>query len=90
MESAASGIIAGINAAARLNGIIPLVLPEFTMIGALLSYICNPAVTDFQPMGANFGIIPPLDPHIRDKRERYAALSKRSLSWFDKNFKRGE
>ncbi len=90
MESAASGIIAGINAAARLNGKIPLVLPEFTMIGALLSYICNPAVTDFQPMGANFGIIPPLDPHIRDKRERYAALSDRSLDWFDKNFKRGE
>ena len=90
MESAASGIIAGINAAARLNGKIPLVLPEFTMIGALLSYICNPAVTDFQPMGANFGIIPPIDPHIRDKRERYAALSERSLEWFNKNFKRGE
>lgn len=90
MESAASGIIAGINAAARLNGKIPLVLPEFTMIGALLSYICNPAVTDFQPMGANFGIIPPIEPHIRDKRERYAALSDRSLDWFDKNFKRGE
>lgn len=90
MESAASGIIAGINAAARLNGKNPLILPEFTMIGALLSYICNPAVTDFQPMGANFGIIPPLDPHIRDKRERYAALSDRSLDWFDKNFKRGE
>ena len=90
MESAASGIIAGINAAARLNGKNPLILPEFTMIGALLSYICNPAVTDFQPMGANFGIIPPTEPHIRDKRERYAALSKRSLSWFDKNFKRGE
>lgn len=90
MESAASGIIAGINAAARLNGKNPLILPEFTMIGALLSYICNPAVTDFQPMGANFGIIPPTDPHIRDKRERYAALSDRSLDWFDKNFKRGE
>lgn len=90
MESAASGIIAGINAASRLNGEKPLILPEFTMIGALLSYICNPAVTNFQPMGANFGIIPPLEPHIRDKRERYAALSERSLNWFDKNFKRGE
>ena len=90
MESAASGIVAGINAAARLMGKEPLILPDFTMTGALLSYICNPAVTDFQPMGANFGIIQPIEPHIRDKRERYAALSDRSLNWFDKNIKRGE
>lgn len=90
MESAASGIVAGINAAARLCGNEPLILPNFTMMGALLSYVCNPAVTDFQPMGANFGIIPPLEPHIRDKRERYAALANRSLEWFDKNLKRGE
>lgn len=90
MESAASGIVAGINAAAKLDGKEPLILPDFTMTGALLSYICNPAVTDFQPMGANFGIIPPIEPHIRDKRERYAALSYRSLKWFEKNFKRGE
>ena len=90
MESAASGIVAGINAAACLNGKEPLILPDFTMAGALLSYICNPSVTDFQPMGANFGIIPPIEPHIRDKRERYAALSDRSLNWFDKNIKRGE
>ena len=90
MESAASGIIAGINAAARLNGEKPLVLPEFTMIGALLSYICDGSVKDFQPMGANFGILPPLEPHIRDKRERYAALSKRSLDWFCDNIKTEE
>ena len=90
MESAASGIVAGINAAACLNGKEPLILPDFTMTGALLSYICNPSVTDFQPMGANFGIIPTIEPHIRDKRERYAALSDRSLNWFDKNIKRGE
>ena len=90
MESAASGIIAGRNAAAKLNGKEPLVLPDFTMTGALLSYISNPAVTDFQPMGANFGIIPPIEPHIRDKRERYAALSCRSLEWFNENIKIGE
>lgn len=90
MESAASGIIAGINAAAKLNGKEPLVLPDFTMTGALISYISNPAVTDFQPMGANFGIIPPIEPHIRDKRERYAALSCRSLEWFNENIKIGE
>lgn len=90
MESAASGIVAGINAVARLNGNKPLILPDFTMTGALLSYICNSAVTDFQPMGANFGIIPPIEPHIRDKRERYAALSYRSLDWFNENIKIGE
>lgn len=83
MESAASGIIAGINAAARLSGADPLILPVYTMTGALLSYITNPSVEDFQPMGANFGILPPLDTHIRDKRERYSALSARSLEWFD-------
>ena len=82
MESAASGIIAGINAANHLNGEPPLVLPDFTMIGALLNYICDGTVTDFQPMGANFGILPPLVEKIRDKRERYGALSARSLEWF--------
>lgn len=82
MESAASGIVAGINAAAKLKGEKPLILPGFTMIGALLHYICDGSVTDFQPMGANFGILPPLDTHIRDKRERYAALAKRSADWF--------
>ena len=55
------------------------------MIGALLNYICDESVADFQPMGANFGIIPPLENHIRDKRERYAALSARSLDWFRDN-----
>ena len=84
MESAASGIIAGINAAAKINGKEPLILPEFSMIGALLNYICDETVKDFQPMGANFGILPPLETKIRDKRERYAALAERSLKWFEK------
>ena len=83
MESASSGIIAGINAVKRLCGEKPLILPEFTMIGALLNYICDETVVDFQPMGANFGIIPPLKNHIRDKRERYMALADRSLQYFN-------
>ena len=82
MESAASGIIAGLNAVARINETEPVILPKFTMIGALLGYITDESVVNFQPMGANFGIIPELTPHIRDKRERYMALSLRSLSWF--------
>ena len=85
MESAASGIIAGINAANLLKKREAVILPNFTMIGALLGYICDDTVIDFQPMGANFGIIPPLENHIRDKRERYGALAKRSLKWFDQN-----
>lgn len=84
MESAASGIVAGLNAAARITGEEPLILPNFTMTGALLSYITNPGTADFQPMGANFGIIPPLETHIRDKRERYAELARRSLAAFDR------
>lgn len=87
MESAACGIIAGMNAANFAFGEKPIILPEFTMIGALLNYITDETVSDFQPMGANFGILPELKHHIRDKRERYSCLSNRSLSWFDENIK---
>ena len=83
MESAASGIVAGINAVRHLKNEQPLILPKFTMIGALLQFITDETVEKFQPMGANFGIIPPLETHIRDKKERYAALSSRALSYFE-------
>lgn len=85
MESAASGILAGINAVRLLKNQETLILPRFSMIGALLNYICDQSVSNFQPMGANFGILPSLDTHIKDKKERYAALANRSLAWFDKN-----
>ncbi len=83
MESAASGIIAGINAVNKLQGKSQFILPKFTMIGALLDYITDETVSNFQPMGANFGILPSLDVHIRDKKERYAALANRSLDYFE-------
>lgn len=79
MESAASGIMAGINAVRRAEGEEPLVLSEYNMIGALSQYISDESVTNFQPMGANFGILPPIEPKIRDKRERYTALANRAL-----------
>lgn len=79
MESAASGIMAGINAVRRADGEEPLVLSEYNMIGALSQYISDESVTNFQPMGANFGILPPIEPKIRDKRERYMALANRAL-----------
>lgn len=79
MESAASGIMAGINMARKLQGENTLILPETTMIGALSRYISDPTVTDFQPMGANFGVLPAIEPKIRDKKERYTALAKRGM-----------
>ena len=79
MESAASGILAGKNAVRLALGKKPLVLPKTTMMGALADYISDESVSDFQPMGANFGVLPPIEPKIRDKRERYAALAQRSL-----------
>lgn len=79
MESAASGIMAGKNAVLRANEKDTFVLDECTMIGALSRYISDGSVKNFQPMGANFGIFPPIEPKIRDKRERYMALAQRSL-----------
>lgn len=79
MESASSGILAGINALAFLEGREAFVLPQTTMMGALTDYITDDTVKDFQPMGANFGIIPPLPEKIRDKKLRYAALSERAV-----------
>ena len=80
MESAASGIMAGINMARRLQGKKTLVLPETTMIGALSRYISDPTVANFQPMGANFGVLPAIEPKIRDKKERYTALAQRGMT----------
>lgn len=80
MESASSGILAGINAARNIKGEAPLILKNTTMMGALAEYISSSPSKDFQPMGANFGVLPPLNEKIRDKRERYAALSARGLN----------
>ena len=79
MESAGSGILAGINASRRLRGQAPLLLPRETMLGALAAYISDPSVENFQPMGANFGVLPPLEHPIREKKARYEALSNRAL-----------
>ncbi len=78
-ESAASGIVAGINAARFALGEKPLILPEATMLGALINYITDESVSNFQPMGANMGILPPLEKKIRHKDERYAALAARAV-----------
>ena len=83
MESASSGLLAGINAVRRLKGQQTVILPRETMTGALADYISNSVSKDFQPMGANLGILPELSVHIRDKKERAAAYSQRGLAALD-------
>lgn len=80
MESAASGLMAGINLSKRLKGEETVILPEDTMIGALSRYISDESVKNFQPMGANFGVLPPLPEKIRDKQERYMKLAERGMN----------
>ena len=84
MESASSGIMAGINMSRLLKNEPAIILPDFTMIGALSRYISDPAVKDFQPMGANFGVLPPLETKIRDKTLRYEKLAQRSMEYMRK------
>lgn len=79
-ESAATGILAGINAARLAGGEEPLILPPETMLGALVGYITDESVDSFQPMGANMGILPPLEKKIHHKDERYAALAQRAIA----------
>ncbi len=84
MESASAGIMAGINACRVLEGKSMLTLPNDTMIGALSAYISDPTVKKFQPMGANFGVLPELENRPRDKKERGAAYSQRALDSLNK------
>ena len=79
MESASSGLMAGINAYLRAVHKETLTLPEFTMIGSLSRYISDESVVDFQPMGANFGVLPSLVDRPRDKALRGAAYAQRAL-----------
>lgn len=79
VESASSGIVAGINAARHLEGKAPLYFPPSTATGALGRYISTYSGADFQPMNINFGIIDGLSERIKNKRERYAKISARAL-----------
>ncbi|MBQ8604384.1 MAG: methylenetetrahydrofolate--tRNA-(uracil(54)-C(5))-methyltransferase (FADH(2)-oxidizing) TrmFO [Oscillospiraceae bacterium] len=82
-ESSMCGLLAGYFVWCRLNDTQPEIPPLTTISGALLNYITTPN-KDFQPMGANMGILPPLENHIRDKRERYMALSRRGKADIEK------
>ena len=76
----ATGLLAGLNAARIIDGQEAIVLPQTTMLGALCHYVTHAPLEDFQPMKANFGILPPLEGKpIRGKRERAAAYAERAL-----------
>ncbi len=77
--NAGTGLLAGVNAARLLKGQPLWELPETTMLGALAHYVVHADPEHFQPMKANFGLLPPLDPPVRNKRERYAAYAARAL-----------
>ncbi|MDN4073449.1 FADH(2)-oxidizing methylenetetrahydrofolate--tRNA-(uracil(54)-C(5))-methyltransferase TrmFO [Fictibacillus terranigra] len=79
VESAASGLIAGINAARLMQDKELLEFPQETAIGSMAHYITNANAKNFQPMNANFGLLPALETRIRNKKDRYAALAERAL-----------
>lgn len=84
IESAASGIFAGLCMCRRLKGLEKISLPETTMLGALSKYISDETVEKFQPMGCNMGILPELPERIRDKKLKYLTIAQRGLSDLDK------
>lgn len=80
VESAASGLVAGINMAKHITGAAPVLFPEKTVIGSMAYYITHTNKKNFQPMNANFGLLPNLDTRIKDKKERYEALADRAIT----------
>ena len=80
VESAASGLLVGVETAARVLGLPPADFPQETAIGALALYVSGGSVGDFQPMNVNFGLITPLDRRVKGKRNKNLEISKRSLA----------
>lgn len=87
IESACSGLVAGINSVRKLKSQEKLIFEDISIIGALSKYITDETVENFQPMGANFGIISPLENIIKDKKMRYNKFAERSLEYI-KNLKK--
>ena len=82
VESASSGLVAGLSLAREMLGLEPVDFSGLTAIGALGRHI-SAAAGDFQPMNANFGLIDPIDRRIRNKQDRYAAVAERSLNYIE-------
>ena len=83
VESIASGFVAGINACKSIMNEEKIMFPNETVIGALANYISLAENKNFQPMNANFGILPVLSDKIKDKKERYKKMAERSLYIID-------
>ena len=83
VESAQSGMVAGINMARLLEGKNPLKFPQETVMGALVNYITNASEEDFQPMKANFGILPELETKVK-KKQRKEAYANRAIATMEK------
>lgn len=83
VESAASGLMAGLAAARAILELPDVEFPDVTAHGALANYISNPTIENFQPMNINFGLIPPLTVRIRKKREKNAQIAARALEALD-------
>jgi methylenetetrahydrofolate--tRNA-(uracil-5-)-methyltransferase len=79
-ESLGTGLLAGINLARMLEGEAPVVPPAVTVLGALMRYVHDTAPKHFQPMNANFGLLPPLERPVRDKRKKRVQLAERALA----------
>jgi methylenetetrahydrofolate--tRNA-(uracil-5-)-methyltransferase len=84
VESAGSGLVAGLNAARRAAGLKPLVFPAETVLGALAGYIAGAPAGGFQPMKANFSLLPPLAQRVKNRRRRHQELAERSLAALEK------
>src|SRR5207247_7542838 len=82
-ESAATGILAGINLARLLAGDAPVVPPPTTMLGALYRYVHSADPAHFQPMNANFGLLEPLERPVKDKQKKREQLVERALADMD-------
>ncbi|MCL1790715.1 MAG: methylenetetrahydrofolate--tRNA-(uracil(54)-C(5))-methyltransferase (FADH(2)-oxidizing) TrmFO [Peptococcaceae bacterium] len=80
VESAASGLMAGINAWRRVQGCSTLVFPETTALGGLARHLAGSPTGDFQPMNINFGLLPPLGERVRGKKEKNSRLARRALN----------
>lgn len=83
LEAVAGGLLAALGTFARLEGTSAVRLPRETVFGALVDYATDPDTTGYQPMHVNYGIVPPLEPPVRGKRERYEAYARRALAALD-------
>ena len=84
IESAASGLVAGVNAAYLAKGENPVIFPEQTAHGSMCKYITSAVAKHFQPMNANFGLMPPLEERIRDKKLKKQKIAERALEFLAK------